>query len=1483
MPKRLWFLEILLKIKKNCYTIAIIISEFNQKERALVSPKQAVFRQMTSATLMRVLAWICVAFLATAAQAVPRDSAPRGGRIEAGAGNLTDPFNIKQESAYLATSWQSFDIAKGKTVRITQPSATALISIKVRNGAATNISGTLRANGRVSLENPAGVRFNEGSVVNVGGLLASARAGDVVALGTIKAKGGRVHFQSAAKNNVINLGGYAQAKEIIVEGANEVRVKSGANLSANKVLIGGDYQGGGDIINARTTIIEKDTLITSSYVVVWADGSTYFNGSINAQGGFVEISAKNYLAPFDIFSIQAKDLLIDPNNISIDLVGINDNQVAIDGIVILADGANSNFSISASTIENYNGNVSLIARQIIAVNAPINKTNGGLTLIGTNININQSISTTESLIITAEEHLSFTTGNAVTLSADIVSLTSTQQPTPSNRNLTVTANDRLILGGKTSINLGSAATFEINTKELVFPLESTIDINVGQITLNLNSSSFIAIAKWMIGDGRSTTIRNSNTDAQSGIVISSNINLGLGHFVVEGNAITIESNIFVNAGSISLIARQTKSDTLDAIYNILEASASFVATTGDLTINAYNMDFRGHNGGIGRGNLGLSATGNVVFLQDISIQAYNINIGGGTLKAESIQTGIATRHNLTLSANDAINFATGASTTIQGADVFLTSTQPPLASGQDLTIETEGVLSLVGFFSISTSNDLTLITHTFEGSPTFTRGNTNLFLDGQEDTIIPDWVGRKNGDLTITSRLTADIILSGTLDLASGNLTANAQNSAVSFDKDAPTTIIATNISLTSFEPTANNQNVTITATGRLTLAGLFDIGSGNLTLNVNELFTPSPAVQVEFIRNELSVNFTGALFAFPDWLQLSDKKLTVTAQTIDILFPLGINIGSGDLVVNAVAGAINFSTAVDTSLIANDITLTAATASTPSNQALRIEAKGDVTLNAQLDVGSGAMDITAGDGANNEGEIIFMPSTILTANAGIALRQDKTPFPSAAPSSFVGEVTIYYKDEVNPNFIGAWAQDGNGEFGADVILDAGDDDIIITDDLLFQFGHEIDSQGILNMASYSLSLETTGSIIFPANLRGISANSVSLTAASIDGINGDFIINAFNNGDIFLGADIDNGEHDLALLATGSISFSTTAQITLSGRKVILFSRIAAATPSNQELTVNATNDIEVEGSLNIGSGALRFVAGAGNSGNNIGKITFLPNTTIIANGGIQLFQKADAFPSLSPATFVGDTTIFYRTYRNPNDVSLWATDGFFHIRGPVIRPPIPPILPPTTPPTSPGVLPLELSVITIIIHVPVDLPIAPLNSKSGVPPLAAGKGITVIGDTEDVIIIYASNQKGTRMTSSTSNALLEDGIKDIIFGKDITKIKRKDVTLFCRPVARSKPVDLEKLVKPLCGSRHARDGSDIYYWKFSKNNKRGKSASGAPLSISEAEARMHPLSSALGHCRANYASYNLSRICFSFSNKNRSNYDTVFIIRKR
>ena len=233
-------------------------------------------------------------------------AAPSGGRVTAGDGELSNPLNIIQHSEHLGTSWESFDIASGEVVNITQPSASALISIKVRNGVETNIDGTLNANGKVALENPAGVLFGAGSVVNVGGLLATAGAGEVQANGVIKAPLGKVHLQSLSNNNAVNVGGVIEAQRIIVEGANEVKLGASARLTASKeVLVGGGFQGKGEIANSQKTIVESGSLITSPRVIIWSDVSTNFQGSINAEGGFVEVSGKKSLASFDIAKIKA--------------------------------------------------------------------------------------------------------------------------------------------------------------------------------------------------------------------------------------------------------------------------------------------------------------------------------------------------------------------------------------------------------------------------------------------------------------------------------------------------------------------------------------------------------------------------------------------------------------------------------------------------------------------------------------------------------------------------------------------------------------------------------------------------------------------------------------------------------------------------------------------------------------------------------------------------------------------------------------------------------------------------------------------------------------------------------------------------------------------------------------------------------------------------------------------------------------------------
>ncbi|MDX2132335.1 MAG: filamentous hemagglutinin N-terminal domain-containing protein, partial [Planctomycetota bacterium] len=71
-------------------------------------------------------------------------------------------------------NYRSFDIAPHETVRFIQPDAASRVLNRIQGPAPTRIDGTLLANGRVYIVNPAGVIFGAGSVVNAGGIFAAA-------------------------------------------------------------------------------------------------------------------------------------------------------------------------------------------------------------------------------------------------------------------------------------------------------------------------------------------------------------------------------------------------------------------------------------------------------------------------------------------------------------------------------------------------------------------------------------------------------------------------------------------------------------------------------------------------------------------------------------------------------------------------------------------------------------------------------------------------------------------------------------------------------------------------------------------------------------------------------------------------------------------------------------------------------------------------------------------------------------------------------------------------------------------------------------------------------------------------------------------------------------------------------------------------------------------------------------------------------------
>ena len=81
---------------------------------------------------------------------------------------------VNQQSDRAILNWHSFNIGKGEITRFVQPSSSAIALNRIDpTQGASQIFGTLTANGRLILVNQAGIFFGPGSRVDVAGLIAS--------------------------------------------------------------------------------------------------------------------------------------------------------------------------------------------------------------------------------------------------------------------------------------------------------------------------------------------------------------------------------------------------------------------------------------------------------------------------------------------------------------------------------------------------------------------------------------------------------------------------------------------------------------------------------------------------------------------------------------------------------------------------------------------------------------------------------------------------------------------------------------------------------------------------------------------------------------------------------------------------------------------------------------------------------------------------------------------------------------------------------------------------------------------------------------------------------------------------------------------------------------------------------------------------------------------------------------------------------------
>lgn len=260
----------------------------------------------------RIRRTLALALLAGAA--MPALGNPDGGEVVEGSAEFIfgDDYLRILTGELTIIDWLSFNIDAGYTVEFLMPGLDSRVLNRITSGVPTEIMGNLLSNGQVFIVNPAGVIFGQGAVVNVGALYAAAGnisnadfvagvnrftdargivenrghlQGDLVAL-----VGGRVanHGTISAPNGTVVM---AAGEQVLIGehlGHVFVQVEAPTDLTADTLGSSGDAGldlAAGDVFSLAAW--NTGTIDSGSVTVHGGSGRAVLSGQINAQRGDV--------------------------------------------------------------------------------------------------------------------------------------------------------------------------------------------------------------------------------------------------------------------------------------------------------------------------------------------------------------------------------------------------------------------------------------------------------------------------------------------------------------------------------------------------------------------------------------------------------------------------------------------------------------------------------------------------------------------------------------------------------------------------------------------------------------------------------------------------------------------------------------------------------------------------------------------------------------------------------------------------------------------------------------------------------------------------------------------------------------------------------------------------------------------------------------------------------------------------------------------
>jgi filamentous hemagglutinin family protein len=697
------------------------------------------------------------------------------GQITAGSVVLIGPKIANSGTIRTPGGRTTFAAGDQVTVSMLDGLLSATVDASVANAEIRNSGRILADGGRVDLiAGRADTVLN--SLINVDGVI-QAR--------TLREDGGRIFLDGGA-GGAVTVSGKLDASAPDAARGGEVRVlgdqvtlASGAHVdvsgqrSGGTALIGGDFQGkNAAVLNASRTTVEEGATIQADgaeqggRVIVWADGTTRYAGSILARGkGFAEVSGKGTLQFTGAVDTGGGTLLLDPTNITIQ---------ATDG-----DGVNILSGAQLAT---------LLAGSDVVLNAD----NEIAWLLGVTLDYN-SVGT---------RSLTLQAGNIINFRGTITD--------------SVAGGDRLNVTFNANRNNGSSGFIAINN--------GTIQTNGGDIVLHGGSGALTPLpaftdpgyeAALRASAARNVTVNGSTLDAAGGNIVMRGVgqdggtSVGVGLFqstVQTSGAGTIAMDGIGGVGSGTNRGLQLLNSTISAVdgsitlqgqgagTNVENTGVRVNGTTiratgsGNLLVNAVGGTGGNFNDGIvldmtstmsvANGNMTVTGTGRGTGFGSDGIELANTSrieatgTGSVTLNGTSTATGANTNRGVVVwigsnarTTSGTLTLQGASSDPAKGAAISLESVTIGGASQTGaITLQTAGSV-LVSGSTIDTGGALAITggTYTTAGASTL-KSNTLAF--GNTNAIA--------GDGTLTFNQTANTTLANVIGGTIGVVKAGA-------------------------------------------------------------------------------------------------------------------------------------------------------------------------------------------------------------------------------------------------------------------------------------------------------------------------------------------------------------------------------------------------------------------------------------------------------------------------------------------------------------------------------------------------------------------------------------------------------------------------------------------------------------------------------------------------------------------------------------